>query len=206
MPRLETGIGEFDRAIGGGLAAGSAILLAGDPGIGKSTLLLQLAAKLASAGKRAVYFSGEEAAQQIRMRAKRLGVSNAPVELAAETNTAAILSTLEDGAPPDLVVINSIQTLWTDMLDAAPGTVSQVRASVQALISYAKRRTSSIILVGHVTKDGQIAGPKGRRAHGRYRALFRGRQQPSVPPAALGEEPFRPGERGRRVRDGRRAD
>ena len=160
MPRLETGIGEFDRAIGGGLAAGSAILLAGDPGIGKSTLLLQLAAKLASAGKRSVYFSGEEAAQQIRMRAKRLGVSNAPVELAAETNTAAILSTLEDGVPPDLVVIDSIQTLWTDMLDAAPGTVSQVRASVQALISYAKRRSSSIILVGHVTKDGQIAGPK----------------------------------------------
>ncbi|WP_088344105.1 MULTISPECIES: DNA repair protein RadA [Rhodomicrobium] len=160
LPRLETGIGEFDRVIGGGLAPGSAILLAGDPGIGKSTLLLQLAARLASAGKRAIYFSGEEAAQQIRMRAKRLGVSEAPVELAAETNTATILSTLEDGTPPELVVIDSIQTLWTDMLDAAPGTVSQVRASVQALISYAKRRSSSIILVGHVTKDGQIAGPK----------------------------------------------
>jgi DNA repair protein RadA/Sms len=94
------------------------------------------------------------------MRAKRLGVSHSPVELAAETNTAAILSTLEEGTPPDLVVIDSIQTLWTDMLDAAPGTVSQVRASVQALISYAKRRSSSIVLVGHVTKDGQIAGPK----------------------------------------------
>jgi DNA repair protein RadA/Sms len=160
LPRIETGIGEFDRVAGGGLVPGSAILLAGDPGIGKSTLLLQLAAKLASAGRRAVYFSGEEAAQQIRMRAKRLGVSESPVGLAAETNTTTILSTLEAETPPDFIVIDSIQTLWSDMLDAAPGTVSQVRASVQALISYAKRRSSSLILVGHVTKDGQIAGPK----------------------------------------------
>jgi DNA repair protein RadA/Sms len=159
-PRIATGMTEFDRVTGDGLAVGSAILLAGDPGIGKSTLLLQLAAKLAESGKRAVYFSGEEAAQQIRLRARRLGVAHAPVALAAETNTAAILATLEDGAPPDLVIIDSIQTLWTDMLDAAPGTVSQVRASAQALISYAKRRGSSVVLVGHVTKEGQIAGPK----------------------------------------------
>jgi DNA repair protein RadA/Sms len=160
LERLETGIGEFDRVIGGGLAPGGAMLLAGDPGIGKSTLLLQLAAKLASEGKSAVYFSGEEATQQIRMRAKRLGVSDAPLALAAETNTSAITAALESGSPPDLIVIDSIQTLWSDMLEAAPGTVSQVRASVQALIAYAKRRSSSIILVGHVTKDGQIAGPK----------------------------------------------
>ncbi|MGB0085004.1 MAG: DNA repair protein RadA [Rhodomicrobiaceae bacterium] len=160
LPRLETGIGEFDRVVGGGLVPGSAILLAGDPGIGKSTVLLQLAARLAASGKRAVYFSGEEASQQIRMRAKRLGVSDAPLQLASETNTTTILSTLEGDSPPDLTVIDSIQTLWTDILDAAPGTVSQVRASVQALIAYAKRRASSIILVGHVTKDGQIAGPK----------------------------------------------
>lgn len=160
LPRLQTGIGEFDRVIGGGLAPGAAILLAGDPGIGKSTVLLQLAAKLAQSGGSAVYFSGEEAAQQIRMRARRLGVSDAPLALAAETNTSAILSTLEADTPPDLVVIDSIQTLWTDMLEAAPGTVSQVRTSVQALISYAKRRSTAVILVGHVTKDGQIAGPK----------------------------------------------
>jgi DNA repair protein RadA/Sms len=159
-PRLETGIAEFDRVIGGGLAQGSAILIGGDPGIGKSTLLLQIAARLASQNKRTYYFSGEEATSQIRLRAKRLCVGEAPVGLAAETNIAAILSTLEAGAPPDLTVIDSIQTLWTDMLDAAPGTVSQVRASAQALISYAKRRGSTIILVGHVTKDGQIAGPK----------------------------------------------
>src|SRR5512138_1604353 len=142
LTRLETGIGEFDRVIGGGLAPGGAMLLAGDPGIGKSTLLLQLAAKLASEGKSAVYFSGEEAAQQIRMRAKRLGVSDAPLALAAETNTSAITAALESGSPPDLIVIDSIQTLWSDMLEAAPGTVSQVRASVQALIAYAKRRSS----------------------------------------------------------------
>jgi len=159
-PRLETGVSEFDRVIGGGLAQGSAILIGGDPGIGKSTLLLQIAAKLAGNGKRTLYFSGEEATSQIRLRAKRLGVGDAPMALAAETNTAAILSALEAGPPPDLTVIDSIQTLWTDMLDAAPGTVSQVRASVQALISYAKRRGSTIILVGHVTKDGQLAGPK----------------------------------------------
>jgi DNA repair protein RadA/Sms len=159
-PRLTTGISEFDRVIGGGLAQGSAILIGGDPGIGKSTLLLQIAAKLAQEGRRALYFSGEEATSQIRLRAQRLGVASAPVALAAETNTAAILSTLEAGPPPDLTVIDSIQTLWTDMLEASPGTVSQVRASVQALISYAKRRGSAVILVGHVTKDGQIAGPK----------------------------------------------
>ena len=160
LERLETGIAEFDRVIGGGLAPGGAMLLAGDPGIGKSTLLLQLAAKMAKEGRSAVYFSGEEAAQQIRMRAKRLAVADAPLALAAETNVSVITVALESGAPPDLIVIDSIQTLWSDMLEAAPGTVSQVRASVQALISYAKRRSSSIILVGHVTKDGQIAGPK----------------------------------------------
>jgi DNA repair protein RadA/Sms len=159
-PRVQTGISEFDRVIGGGLAQGSALLIGGDPGIGKSTLLLQIAARLAENGKRSFYFSGEEATSQIRMRAKRLDVASAPVALAAETNIAAILSVLEAGPPPDLVVVDSIQTLWTDMLDAAPGTVSQVRASAQALISYAKRRGSTIILVGHVTKDGQIAGPK----------------------------------------------
>lgn len=160
LPRLQTGNSEFDRVIGGGLAPGAAILLAGDPGIGKSTLLLQLAAQMASSGKRTVYFSGEEASQQIRMRARRLGVADAPVALAAETNTSAILSTLEGDTPPDLIVIDSIQTLWTDLLEAAPGTVSQVRASVQALIAYAKRKSTAVILVGHVTKDGQIAGPK----------------------------------------------
>src|SRR5690606_21110167 len=137
-----------------------ALLIGGEPGIGKSTLLLQLAAALARAGRSALYFSGEEAAAQVRLRADRLGLADAPVALAAETNLSTILATLGDGRRPDLVVIDSIQTLWSDALDAAPGTVSQVRAAAQSLIRHAKSAGSALLLVGHVTKDGQIAGPK----------------------------------------------
>jgi DNA repair protein RadA/Sms len=159
-PRFSTGIGELDRVTGGGIVPGSALLIGGEPGIGKSTLLLQLAATLARAGRRAVYFSGEEAAAQVRLRAERLGLSDAPVALACETSLAHILATLEAGPPPDLIVIDSIQTLWAEAIEAAPGTVSQVRAAAQALIRHAKTAGSALLLVGHVTKDGQIAGPK----------------------------------------------
>jgi len=159
-PRIATGIAELDRVTGGGIVPGSAILIGGEPGIGKSTLLLQLAAALAQTGRSAVYFSGEEATAQVRLRAQRLGLASAPVALAAETNLANIISTLEDGRRPDLVVIDSIQTLWAEGLDAAPGTVSQVRAATQSLIRFAKQAGSALLLVGHVTKDGQIAGPK----------------------------------------------
>jgi len=159
-PRFSTGIGELDRVTGGGIVPGSALLIGGEPGIGKSTLLLQLAATLARAGRRAVYFSGEEAAAQVRLRAERLGLSDAPVALACETSLAHILATLEAGPPPDLIVVDSIQTLWAEAIEAAPGTVSQVRAAAQALIRHAKTAGSALLLVGHVTKDGQIAGPK----------------------------------------------
>ena len=159
-PRITTGLGELDRVTGGGVVPGSAILIGGEPGIGKSTLLLQLAAAFAQHGRRAVYFSGEEAAAQVRLRAERLGLSSAPVALASETNLANILATLAEGKRPDLVIIDSIQTLWADALEAAPGTVSQVRAATQSLIRYAKQSGASLLLVGHVTKDGQIAGPK----------------------------------------------
>ena len=159
-PRIGTGLVELDRVTGGGIVPGSAMLIGGEPGIGKSTLLLQLAASLGSAGHRAVYFSGEEAVAQVRLRADRLGLASAPVSLASETNLANILATLADGRRPDLVVIDSIQTLWADALEAAPGTVSQVRAATQALIRFAKSHGSALLLVGHVTKDGQIAGPK----------------------------------------------
>ncbi len=159
-PRFSTGIGELDRATGGGIVPGSALLIGGEPGIGKSTLLLQLAATLARAGRRAVYFSGEEAAAQVRLRAERLGLSDAPVALACETSLAHILATLKAGPPPDLIVVDSIQTLWAEAIEAAPGTVSQVRAAAQALIRHAKTAGSALLLVGHVTKDGQIAGPK----------------------------------------------
>jgi DNA repair protein RadA/Sms len=160
IARLPTGLAELDRVTGGGIVPGSALLIGGEPGIGKSTLLLQLAAAFAKAGRRAVYFSGEEAAQQVRLRAERLGLSQAPLALAAETNIANILATLAEGPRADLVVVDSIQTLWADALDAAPGTVSQVRAATQSLVRYAKAEGVALVLVGHVTKDGQIAGPK----------------------------------------------
>ena len=157
---LATGNREFDRVVGGGLVEGSALLVGGDPGIGKSTLLLQVAAAIASQGRRAVYISGEEAADQVRLRADRLGLAGAPVELGAATSTADIVRTLERGRPPDFVVIDSIQTMWDDRIDSAPGSVAQVRASAQSLIRFAKERGSCVVLVGHVTKDGQIAGPR----------------------------------------------
>jgi DNA repair protein RadA/Sms len=159
-PRTRTGIDEFDRVTGGGLVRGSTLLVGGDPGIGKSTLLLQAAGALAGSGHAVVYVSGEEAVAQIRLRAERLGLSKAPVKLAAETSVEDILATLADGPPPALVIIDSIQTLWTELADSAPGTVTQVRASAQALIRYAKQTGAAVILVGHVTKDGQIAGPR----------------------------------------------
>src|SRR5579885_153434 len=159
-PRLGSGIGELDRVTGGGFVPGSVLLLGGDPGIGKSTLLIQAAAALARRGERAVYISGEEAVAQVRRRAERLGLQQAPVKLAAETAVDDILATLSHGAPPRLIIIDSIQTMWTDAVESAPGTVTQVRASAQALIRFAKRSGAAIILVGHVTKDGQIAGPR----------------------------------------------
>lgn len=158
--RLTSGLGEIDRVAGGGFVPGSALLVGGDPGIGKSTLLIQVAAALARQEHRVVYVSGEEAVAQIRLRAQRLGLTDAPVELAAETSIEDILATLSQGAPARLAVIDSIQTMWTQTMEAAPGTVGQVRASSQALIRYAKTTGTTMILVGHVTKDGQIAGPR----------------------------------------------
>ena len=158
--RLASGIAEFDRAIGGGIVPGSAMLVGGDPGIGKSTLLLQVAARLAKGGSRVVYISGEEAANQVRLRALRLGLGGSPVELAAATSVRDILTTLAEGKPPALMVIDSIQTMHSDLIEGAPGTVSQVRASAQELVRFAKQSDSAVVLVGHVTKDGTIAGPR----------------------------------------------
>jgi len=158
-PRMASGIAELDRALGGGFVAGSATLIGGDPGIGKSTLLLQAAAKLASAGRNVVYVSGEEATDQVRLRAQRLGLGGAPVQLAAATSVRDILTTLGSGKT-DLLVIDSIQTMHSDLIEGAPGTVSQVRASAQELIRFAKTCGCAVVLVGHVTKDGSIAGPR----------------------------------------------
>src|ERR1700758_1058860 len=159
-PRLSSGIAEFDRVTGGGLVRGSVLLLGGDPGIGKSTLLLEVAAAFARGRHRAIYISGEEAVAQVRLRAERLGLAEVMVEVAAETSVEDIVATVSHGAVPRLLVIDSIQTMWTQTVESAPGTVTQVRGSAAELIRFAKRGGTAVILVGHVTKDGQIAGPR----------------------------------------------
>ena len=160
QPRIQTGIAELDRVAGGGFVPGSGVLIGGDPGIGKSTLLLQALASLARTGARVIYVSGEEAIAQVRLRAQRLGLDDANVLLATETNVSDILATLNEGEPPAIAVIDSIQTLWSPVIEAAPGTVSQLKAGSEALVRYAKQKGTAMLLVGHVTKDGQIAGPK----------------------------------------------
>ena len=157
--RISCGIREFDRVVGGGIVQGSALLVGGDPGIGKSTILLQIAAAVSSDTKCA-YVSGEESIQQITTRAKRLGLSMAPVQLASANNIRDIVATLDTPTPPSLVIVDSIQTMYLDNLDSAPGSVSQVRACTDTLIRIAKLRSFIVILVGHVTKEGTIAGPR----------------------------------------------
>ena len=159
-PRMKTGMAEFDRVAGGGLVAGSATLIGGDPGIGKSTLLLQLVCRLAADGRRTAYISGEESAEQVRMRARRLGLGSAAVDLATSTNAADIAASIGGRDGPEVVVIDSIQTMFLPTLDSAPGTVSQVRATAQELIRAAKTNDVALLVVGHVTKDGAIAGPR----------------------------------------------
>jgi DNA repair protein RadA/Sms len=159
-PRMRSGISEFDRISGGGLVPGSATLIGGDPGIGKSTLLLQLTCKLAGLGHKAAYISGEESADQVRMRAQRLGLAKATVELGTATNASDIVASMDGSEKPDVMVIDSIQTMFLPNLDSAPGTVSQVRASAQELIRAAKNNQVALLIVGHVTKDGAIAGPR----------------------------------------------
>src|SRR5215831_13385922 len=159
-PRRDTGVAEFDRVAGGGLVPGSALLLGGDPGVGKSTLVLQALGAYARKGKSAVYVSGEEALGQVRLRASRMGLVKAPVQLGAATCVEDILATLAGAPPPDILVIDSIQTVWTSVLDAAPGTIAQVRTATHDLVRYAKASGVAVMLIGHVTKEGQIAGPK----------------------------------------------
>ncbi len=158
-PRIVTGVTEFDRVCGGGVVPGSAILLSGDPGVGKSTLLLDVCARAALRGARVAYISGEEAVEQIRARARRMGLAEAPVNLAAATSLRDILGTLKR-EKFDIVVVDSVQTLWSDAHEAGPGSVTQVRACAGELVRLAKAGGPAVILVGHVTKDGQVAGPR----------------------------------------------
>ncbi len=155
--RIDLGNPEVDRVLGGGMVAGSLILLGGEPGIGKSTLSLQIA--LSPNGLKTLYVSGEESPQQIKMRAQRLGTHNEECLIYGETLLENILRQIDE-IKPDLVVIDSIQTIYTDLLDSAPGSVSQIRECAAALLKYAKTTRTSIFLIGHITKDGTIAGPK----------------------------------------------
>jgi DNA repair protein RadA/Sms len=159
-PRFSTAFEELNRVLGGGLVKGSAILIGGDPGIGKSTLLLQLVASLSSQALNCVYISGEESVTQIKLRASRLGVSEVPVKLLSATNVGDIIATIKNHPDIDVMIIDSIQTMFVKDLASAPGTVSQVRASAHEIIKLAKQQNIIVILVGHVTKDGQLAGPK----------------------------------------------
>jgi DNA repair protein RadA/Sms len=156
--RIATGLAEFDRVTGGGLVAGGVLLLGGDPGIGKSTLLLQAAAAL-GASRKVLYVTGEESLEQVALRAQRLGLVNAPVELLAEVELEAIVAAI-GAAQPEVVVVDSIQTVYTGTLESAPGSVAQVRECAAQLTRLAKKRGVVIVLVGHVTKEGAIAGPR----------------------------------------------
>lgn len=158
--RLKCGLNELDRVLGGGFVPGSSVLIGGDPGIGKSTILLQAVGLMARLGHKCTYISGEEATAQISMRARRLALADSPVQLASANSVRDIISSLEKADPPDLLIIDSIQTMYADNIDSAPGSVSQVRACSQELIRLAKKLQCALMLVGHVTKDGQIAGPR----------------------------------------------
>ncbi len=158
-PRRTSGVGEFDRVLGGGIVPGAAILLSGEPGVGKSTLLLEVAAQSARAGQRVLYASAEESTAQVRLRAERTGALDDELYLAGETDLATILGHIDE-VRPNLVIVDSVQTVSSALSDGAPGQPSQVRDVAGALIRIAKDRGLPVILVGHVTKDGQVAGPR----------------------------------------------
>lgn len=157
--RTLTGIGELDRVLGGGIVSGSLILVGGDPGIGKSTLLLQMCQKLSAEGKHVLYVSGEESVKQIKMRADRLGTFENEILLLSETDLDIVTENITE-LKPDVVIIDSIQTMYREELGSAPGSVGQVRETTGALMRLAKELTVSIFVVGHVTKEGVVAGPR----------------------------------------------
>lgn len=159
--RISTPINELNIVLGGGLVPGSAILIGGDPGIGKSTLLLQLAANITLSGSKSLYVTGEESINQVKLRAMRLGLASSMTNLIAASNVYDIIATIDKNKNNlDLVIIDSIQTMYVEDVSSTPGTISQIKASAHELINYAKSNHITLIIVGHVTKDGQIAGPK----------------------------------------------
>jgi DNA repair protein RadA/Sms len=194
-PRIEVGLDELDRVLGGGLVAGSVVLLGGDPGIGKSTLLLQACAQLAPALP-VLYVTGEESLHQVALRAHRLGVDRGALGLLAETCVERIIATAEQSRPR-VLVIDSVQTVYTDELESSPGAVGQVREASARLVRFAKQSGTAVFLIGHVTKEGAIAGPARARAHGRHRPVLRERGWKPVSDRAGREESLRRRERDR---------
>jgi DNA repair protein RadA/Sms len=158
LERLSTGIGELDRVLGGGLVAGQVVLIGGDPGIGKSTLLLQVLSSMGGSSK-TLYISGEESAEQVALRARRLALDPRPVHLIAEIQLERIAATL-DAQRPEVAVVDSIQTLWSEALQSAPGSVAQLRECTAQLARHAKKSGTALFIIGHVTKEGSIAGPR----------------------------------------------
>ena len=199
LERIPTGLEELDRALGGGLVPGQVALLGGDPGIGKSTLLLQALSNLSIP---ALYVTGEESADQIAMRARRLGLEAKGMQLLAETQLERVLGALE-GARPAVAVVDSIQTLWSEALQSAPGSVAQVRECAAQLTRHAKRAGTALFMIGHVTKEGAIAGPRVLEHIVDTVLYFEGDRPLRFSPRARGEEPLRRGERARRVRHDR---
>jgi len=157
--RISTGLGEVDRVLGGGLVRGSYILLGGDPGIGKSTLVMQIAGALTRQNAQVLYISAEESVQQTALRARRLGLKDERVDLASESSLDVILDTALE-RKPDVLIIDSIQTVFTSDVESAPGSVSQVRECAARLLTLAKTKAVTVIIIGHVTKDGSLAGPR----------------------------------------------
>ena len=198
--RIPSGIGEFDRVLGGGIVPGSMVLIGGEPGIGKSTLLLQVAHLLGRTGGPVLYVSGEESERQIKLRGERLGISGAGLFLMAETSLERILEQV-DQLKPAALVVDSVQTVFSSRFPSAPGSISQVREVATQLLFMAKGRGITTFLIGHVTKDGSLAGPEVPRAHRGHRPLLRGREAPAPPHRARGEEPLRRDLRDGRVRD-----
>jgi DNA repair protein RadA/Sms len=201
LERLTTGIGELDRVLGGGLVAGQVVLIGGDPGIGKSTLLLQTLAAMGGSSK-TLYVSGEESAEQVAMRARRLALEVRAVHLIAEIQLERIAATL-DAERPEVAVVDSIQTLWSEALQSAPGSVAQVRECAAQLARHAKKSGTALFIIGHVTKEGAIAGPRVLEHIVDTGALLRGRPAFQLPPGARGQEPLRRGQRTGRVRHDR---
>ncbi len=197
--RLRSGMTEVDRVLGGGLFPGGAVLLGGDPGVGKTTLLLQVCGMIGR-DRPVLYASGEESLEQIASRALRLGVEADGLQLMAETAVESVLEEVER-LSAGVLVVDSIQTASTQGLTSVPGSLSQVRESSVRYIEAAKRRAMPVFLVGHITKDGMIAGPEGPGTHGRYRALPGGRALPPHEGAQGPEEPLR-----RDVGDGAHGD